>query len=70
MVELTLYRFKVRDPINGKWCTTRHHMALDEARARHCEANCEMLEWSREVRRFDVDKLSAGHVARPALVSG
>ncbi len=69
MVEVTLYRFRVRDPINGKWRTTRHHMTLDEARTRHGEANYELLEWSREVRRFDLDKLSAGHMARPALVS-
>jgi hypothetical protein len=63
MTELRLYRFKVRDPITDKWRTTRYHLTAEETRERYGEGNYELLEWSREARSFDVNKLTAGHLA-------
>ncbi len=62
-MSLILYRFKVRDPITGKWYRTNYRLAVEEAQERYGEGNYELLEWSKEVRDVgDPLKLTAVHV--------
>ena len=63
MPVVTLYRFRIRDPLTGRWRETGHHMIEAEAEARYPER--ERLDWTREDRHVDPSAPGHGAVLGP-----
>jgi hypothetical protein len=62
METIELYKFRVRDPLSGKWRETRYRLSDTEALVRYGDGNYERLDWTREVRSGAATGQSTSHL--------
>jgi len=58
----SLYFFRIRDALTGKWRQTRYRLNDEDARARYGDGNYERLDWTREIRTGDPGGQSTSHL--------
>jgi hypothetical protein len=67
MPKIVLYRWRVRDPVTGRWRALRYHASEADVRGQFTE--CEPITGSRKELDVDPERLTAGHVQRAGATS-